>query len=335
MMDDREFRTLYRQTFAQVRCPARAAQAAAARPRRRPGWRLAVCLAAPLLLAAGVLASEATFTNLREDPRPSFAPQANTGYAVSLPYRTFPADTLGKELREDLLDFQDENRGSGEEQNGISVGGYNLLFKYAYRKYGSQYFEQWQDLLEYTGLPLLRNELLEDMVPSGDITQVIYQRDAKGLRVKDDRGRAIIQSIKELPLYLQLVEDNETSRTQININWSCKSEKDMNVQLNIQAFAVSEGESPVEGILNHLDSQKRSGLTWDAELYTLSTGDVAVLPICTSNPERFGNGGLAYFSHDGILYAIKVYGYGYETTTAQRTEFLKEILDSFSVDTAQ
>ena len=45
-----EFETLYKQTFAQVRCPARVAVAAAQpAPRRRFGW--VICFAAPLLLA--------------------------------------------------------------------------------------------------------------------------------------------------------------------------------------------------------------------------------------------------------------------------------------------
>ena len=38
-------------------------------PARHPRWKLAICLAAPLLIAAGVLAGTAEFTNLRENPR--------------------------------------------------------------------------------------------------------------------------------------------------------------------------------------------------------------------------------------------------------------------------
>ena len=56
-----EFETLYKQTFAQVHCPAHVAVAAQPAPRRRFGW--VICLAAPLLLAAGVLA-RVEFTNL-------------------------------------------------------------------------------------------------------------------------------------------------------------------------------------------------------------------------------------------------------------------------------
>ena len=74
-----EFETLYKQTFAQVRCPAHVAVAAQPAPRRRFGW--VICLAAPLLLAAGVLA-RVKFTNLHNTPHPSYAPDAVGGYAL-------------------------------------------------------------------------------------------------------------------------------------------------------------------------------------------------------------------------------------------------------------
>ena len=43
-----------------------------AKPHRRHLW---LCLAAPLLIAAGVAATGAQFTDLRTNPRPSFAPE--------------------------------------------------------------------------------------------------------------------------------------------------------------------------------------------------------------------------------------------------------------------
>ena len=51
-----------------------------AKPHRRHLW---LCLAAPLLIAAGVAATGAQFTDLRTNPRPSFAPDATAGYAIS------------------------------------------------------------------------------------------------------------------------------------------------------------------------------------------------------------------------------------------------------------
>ena len=62
-----------------------------AKPHRRHLW---LCLAAPLLIAAGVAATGAQFTDLRTNPRPSFAPDATAGYAISYErqYYTLPAD---------------------------------------------------------------------------------------------------------------------------------------------------------------------------------------------------------------------------------------------------
>ena len=71
--------------------PAVAEHLPDARPARH--WRrLCICLAAPLLIAAGVLAGTAEFTNLRENPRPSFAPEANTGYAITYERQYFTLD---------------------------------------------------------------------------------------------------------------------------------------------------------------------------------------------------------------------------------------------------
>ena len=76
--------------------PAVAEHLPDAPPARHPRWKLAICLATPLLIAAGVLAGTAEFTNLRENPRPSFAPEANTGYAITYERQYFALD-------EDLL----------------------------------------------------------------------------------------------------------------------------------------------------------------------------------------------------------------------------------------
>lgn len=343
-METTDFKTMYRQTFAQVHCPAAAAQAAAApRPRRRPLRRLAVCLAAPLLLAAGVLASGADFTNLRDAPRPSFAPDATTGYAVSLPYRTFPADTLGQALQDDLQAVAEDRWEVREDDyaDTLGIGGYTLLFDHGYSMdrydngngsscYGNaRPFDQWQDVTDYTGLPLLRNTLLEDLRPGFDVVRILYRRDEDGIPLLDSRGMRVVESTERPPCMVELVEEEDSGLTQININWSCRTEDDFQIELQAQAFAAPAGEDPVEGLRHYLTEQRFSGLTWEAEQYTLPTGDVAVLPVCTSNPERYANGGLAYFVHDGILYGLKVYDY--DDTSAERADLLRQTLDSFSL----
>ena len=65
--------------------------------RRTRALRLAVCIGAPLLLAAGALLGRVQFTNLRTNPRPSFAPENNTGYAIQY-------DQTAYELPDKLMD---------------------------------------------------------------------------------------------------------------------------------------------------------------------------------------------------------------------------------------
>ncbi len=62
-------------------------------PRRRFGW--VICFAAPLLLAAGVLA-RVEFTNLHNTPPPQLCPDAVGGYALHYTLTTHPLDTLGE-----------------------------------------------------------------------------------------------------------------------------------------------------------------------------------------------------------------------------------------------
>ena len=66
-----------------------------AKPHRRHLW---LCLAAPLLIAAGVLA-RVEFTNLHNTPHPSYAPDAVGGYALHYTLTTHPLDTLGETVQ--------------------------------------------------------------------------------------------------------------------------------------------------------------------------------------------------------------------------------------------
>ena len=100
--------------------PAVAEQLPAAHKMRRIRWlRLAVCVATPLLIAAGVLVGTAEFTNLRENPRPSFAPQANTGYAITYERQYFTLDS-------DLLAGMIANHNGETAADGTKPGSINL-----------------------------------------------------------------------------------------------------------------------------------------------------------------------------------------------------------------
>lgn len=138
---------------------------AEALPNARTAWpwqRIALCLAAPLLIAAGVLAGTAGFTNLRENPRPSFAPEANTGYAITYERQYFTLDS-------DLLAGLAANHNGEVSADGwlpmhCGINGFLHLpdedemnrYSRAVRGYDS-----WGELTAATDLPLAQNALLD------------------------------------------------------------------------------------------------------------------------------------------------------------------------------
>ena len=143
--------------------PAVAEHLPDAPPARHPRWKLAICLAAPLLIAAGVLAGTAEFTNLRENPRPSFAPEANTGYAITYERQYFALD-------EDLLAGMVANHNGEMSDDGwlpmnAKINGqlhptdadYAVWYARAARGYDS-----WVEMTAATGLPLAQNTLLDE-----------------------------------------------------------------------------------------------------------------------------------------------------------------------------
>ena len=94
------------------------AEALPTKPHHRHLW---LCLAAPLLIAAGVAATGAQFTDLRANHRPSFAPDATAGYAISYErqYYTLP-DTLwtGMQANHNLEAAADGTRPAGGIMHG-------------------------------------------------------------------------------------------------------------------------------------------------------------------------------------------------------------------------
>lgn len=170
-----EFETLYKQTFAQVHCPARVAVAAAQpAPRRRFGW--VICFAAPLLLAAGVLA-RVEFTNLHNTPHPSYAPNAVGGYALHYTLTTHPLDTLGEAVQTLAAEERQPAflQGQAPDRYGFSMmlmplQNSDLLIHYPNDIEKAEVFtdaaDSLQDAAELTNLPLLRNDFV-DSLPDG------------------------------------------------------------------------------------------------------------------------------------------------------------------------
>ena len=123
-----------------------------AKPHRRHLW---LCLAAPLLIAAGVAATGAQFTDLRTNPRPSFAPDATAGYAISYErqYYTLPADLwAGMQANHNLEAAADGTRPAGGIMHGrIYPNNHDKQNIYSKAARG---YETWSAMAEATGLPL-------------------------------------------------------------------------------------------------------------------------------------------------------------------------------------
>ena len=135
---------------------AEALPGAARRQRRRArALRVAVCLCVPVLLAAGALLGRAQFTNLRENPRPSFAPENNTGYAIRY-------DQTAYELPEEL------NRSLLEAANGEADGGFSWYISTIgsqtppLQSPGTHGYDSWLEMTADTGLPMVQSELLDN-----------------------------------------------------------------------------------------------------------------------------------------------------------------------------
>ena len=123
-----------------------------AKPHRRHLW---LCLAAPLLIAAGVVARGAQFTDLRTNPRPSFAPDATAGYAISYErqYYTLPADLwAGMQANHALETAEDGTLPmSGHFDGYLYLTGSDGRTTYSNASRG---YESWSAMAEATGLPL-------------------------------------------------------------------------------------------------------------------------------------------------------------------------------------
>ena len=136
-----------------------------AKPHRRHLW---LCLAAPLLIAAGVAATGAQFTDLRTNPRPSFAPDATAGYAISYErqYYTLPADLwAGMQANHDLETAEDGTLPmSGHFDGYLYLTGSDGRTTYSNASRG---YESWSAMAEATGLPLPENPVLKKNLPYG------------------------------------------------------------------------------------------------------------------------------------------------------------------------
>ena len=315
---------------------AAALPAGQARQRRRTrAVRLAVCLGAPLLLAAGALLGRAEFTNLRENPRPSFAPENNTGYAIRYDLTAY---ALPEELDRDLL-----AAANGEPDGGFSwYTGFAANETPTLRDRGTHGYDSWQEMTADTALPLLQSDLLDSSTAYDTIT--LYRT----TEWTPPEG----MSSEEATEYLQELDRQNQYPVGFTVSWASEyphlypsylrlrrvnrvAGQLGDYVIDLQAIAALSYEHVHAGttLSNHeVWFTQQSALTWENEEYTTDLGIVALMPHCTSYQEPGYRDTYAFFTWDGIYYRLNAWSpNGWEDgMTADARAVLKQVLDSFT-----
>ena len=322
---------------------AEALPAGQARQRRRArAVRLAVCLGAPLLLAAGALLGRAEFTNLRENPRPSFAPENNTGYAIRY-------DQTAYELPEELMDSLHAHYNGQRDADGMpamhgSFSGRDLPPRGGP---GVRGYNSWNEMAEATGLPLIQSELLDSSQPKDAIglfprdEEIILPDNWDDLSMEEHNAfyEAYYEDLwrlagpwpagftvewqEDAPLYLYPRREDKL---------------DNGATIELQAYVLLSGADRPAGTTvqnTQVYFDKRAALIWENEEYTTPSGLAAVLPRCTSNGKTSPwLNSYAFFEQDGIFYRICITTYDgwgeIEDGGEEARAVLKQVLDSFT-----
>lgn len=307
--------------------------------RRTRALRLAICIGAPLLLAAGALLGRVQFTNLRTNPRPSFAPDKNTGYAIQYDQTAYALP--GKLMDSLLAHYNGQTDADGVPPMHISTSGYNVFHS---RGPGGRGYDSWADLTEATSLPLLQSDLLDSATPGEALRWISALPEPAPAGSEDWTEQDFI-------IYYNRLLRSQAMPAGFTVLWGGTSDYQMapDILFARRVDKLDNGytvELIAETMLATIDRpagttetqhfvyfSQSSGYTWDVEEYTTPSGIVALLPICTSNkaPSLSSYG---YFEQDGIYYTIFIRpgeGWGPDTlgqSEEARTE-LKAVLDSF------
>lgn len=307
--------------------------------RRTRALRLAICIGAPLLLAAGALLGRVQFTNLRANPHPSFAPDKNTGYAIQYDQTAY---ALPDKLMDSLMaHYNGQPDADGVPPMHISTSGYNTL---ACGGPGGRGYDSWADLTEATGLPLLQSDLLDSATPGDAIrwSSALPEPAPAGSEDWTEQDFIIyynrLQLSRALPAGFTVIwsgtSDYQMAPYLLSARRKDKLDNGYTVELVAEAMlATIDRPAGTTDTQHFVYFSQSSGYTWDVEEYTTPSGIVVLLPRCTSNKAPYLSS-YGYFEQDGIYYTIFVYpgeGWGADALDqgeAARTE-LKEVLDSF------
>ena len=220
-----------------------------AKPHRRHLW---LCLAAPLLIAAGVAATGAQFTDLRTNPRPSFAPDATAGYVISYErqYYTLPADLwAGMQANHNLEAAADGTLPAGGIMHGrIYPNNHDKQNIYSKAARG---YETWSAMAEATGLPLAENSVLDAGEPEPAVQLFI--------RITADNGyweESSLAQVGFIPVGNEAPEKLYLKRMDY-----LDDPEGRRYEIELMALAYL-GDAPTDTTaINYFN--KRAGLTWD------------------------------------------------------------------------
>ena len=303
---------------------------AEALPDTRPArhWRrFVICLAAPLLIAAGVLAGTAEFTNLRENPRPSFAPEANTGYAITYERHYFALDS--DFLTGMIANHNGETAADGTKPaSGSTSGRLHPSEEDAQNVYAkaARGYDSWGEMTAATGLPLVQNAVLDAGETDDGSAIALYTDDLPKIPVGAD-GRVLMVLPQRYPAGCIPIGRGETpEKLYLRVS---KKLGDFDVELMAVAYL---GDAPQE-TATAVFEEKSAGLTWDCESYKMANGNTALIPHCTSNPTSMPWAqSVAYFAQDGILYKVICgpTGNWFNATQEEIWAELKTVLDGFA-----
>lgn len=310
--------------------------------RRTRALRLAVCIGAPLLLAAGALLGRVQFTNLRTNPRPSFAPENTTGYAIQY-------DQTAYQLPDKLMDslmahYNDEWDADGVPPMNTYLSGRDPPPEGP----GGHGYSSWADLTEATGLPLLQSDLLDSGTPmdnsfylSPDTSEVPLPDNWKELSMEEHNAyyEAYYEDLYRLagswPAGFS-VEWEDDAPLQLFPRRMDMLENGYTMETQAYVLLASEDRPAGTSLAGHqVYFAKKAGLVWEVEEYTTPSGITALLPVCTSNGKTSPYlNSYAFFEWNGIFYRLDVTPYsGYGNTSdagAAARDVLKEVLDSFT-----
>lgn len=257
---------------------------------------LAVCLGAPLLIAAGVYVGKITFVS---DPQDMKVQDTPADYQVQYTVHVYTGDDLAPDFEQFLLDWHTDHADElaatahEEEDGGVTYEETTVL-------QGT-----WADLAAQTGLPLLQSTVADAADARLVTSPLAWQYDA--------------YTEDGLPynLIFRATTDLEDGRT-----LSCQTIVTMGPR------SATERETTRQTTLyNSLLWSTAKDVDWKYEAYRLPTGDSAVIPYCGIARHRT----YAFFTHEGIYYEVELNDPQAVTEADLITE-LKQSLDAFAAE---